>query len=190
MTSGKKYGYKYFKKSNDKLVGHVLNSFVPCSSTSSVFSAAREMNSVQEEQDRKKKRQVLPEKVKKGVAYNAWKYGNPEARRWASKKYPDYTSKRETVRDWKVEYQNAFKSNEVRNSFALPRQGRLSKVSDRPTEVRSIMLNLRVSGGAVTRKTDIAIVNGLLEARCPEMLEENGGSITLTTKWARGVLNL
>ena len=46
---------KYFKKSNDKLDSHVLNSFVPCSSTSSVLSAAREMNSVQGEQVHKKK---------------------------------------------------------------------------------------------------------------------------------------
>ena len=60
---------KYFKKSDDKLDGRVLNSFVPCSSTSSVLSAGREMNSVQEEQDRKKKRQVLPEKVKKDMTY-------------------------------------------------------------------------------------------------------------------------
>ena len=72
-------------------------------------------DSVQEEQDRKKKRQVLPEKVKKDVAYYAEKHGNPEARRWASKKYPDYTFKRETVRDWKVKYQKAFESNEVGN---------------------------------------------------------------------------
>ena len=68
---------KYFKKSNDKLDDHVLNSFVPCSSTSSVLSAARETNSVQEEQDRKKIRQFLPENVKKNVAYYAWKHGNP-----------------------------------------------------------------------------------------------------------------
>ena len=60
---------KYFKKSNDKLDGRVLNSFVPCSSTSSVLSAAREMNSVQEEQDRKKKRQSLPKKVKKDAVF-------------------------------------------------------------------------------------------------------------------------
>ena len=104
---------KYFKKSNDKLDGRVLNSFVPCSSTSSVLSAGREMNSVQEEQDRKKKRQVLPEKVKKDVVYYACKHGNPEARRCASKKYPDYTFKRETFRDWKVRYQKAFESNAV-----------------------------------------------------------------------------
>ena len=180
---------KYFKKSNDKLDGRVLNSFVPCSSTSSVLSAGREMNSVQEEQDRKKKRQVLPEKAKKDMAYYSWKHGNLEARRWVSKKYPDDTFKRENVRDLKVKYQKAFESNEVGNFFALPRQGRPSKMSDElTTEVKSILHNLRVSGGAVTRKTVIAIVNGVLKARCPEMLEKNGGSMTLTTKWARGVL--
>ena len=117
------------------------------------------------------------------MAYYAWKHGNPEARIWVSKKYPDYTFKRETVRDWKVKYQKAFESNKVGISFALPRQGRPSKMSDElTTEVKSILHNLRVSGGAVTRKTVIAIGNAVLKARCPEMLEENGGSITLTTK--------
>ena len=88
-----------------------------------------------------------------------------------------------------MKYQKAFESNEVGNFFALPRQGRPSKMSDElTTEVKSILHNLRVSGGEVTRKTVIAIGNGVLKARCPEMLEENGGSITLTTKWARGVL--
>ena len=41
------------------------------------------------------------------------------------------------------------------------------------TEVKSILHNLRVSGGAVTRKTVTEISNGVLKARCPEMLEEN-----------------
>ena len=76
MTPGKKYGYnKYFKNSNDKLDGRVLNSFVPCCSTSAVLSAARDMNSVQEEQGRKKKRQILPKKVKKNMVYYPWKHG-------------------------------------------------------------------------------------------------------------------
>ena len=57
------------------------------------------------------------------------------------------------------------------------------------TEVKSIPHNLRVGVGAVTRKTVIGrIGNRVLKAKCPEMLEENGRSITLTTKWARGVL--
>ena len=58
------------------------------------------------------------------------------------------------------------------------------------TEVKSILHNLRVSGGTVTRKTVIAIGNRVLKARarCPEILEENGGSITLNTKWSKRVL--
>ena len=88
-----------------------------------------------------------------------------------------------------MKYQKVFESNKVGIFFALPRQGRPSKMSDElTTEVKSILHNLRVSGGAVTRKTVIAIGTGVFKARCPEMLEENGGSIRLTTKWARGVL--
>ena len=34
----------------------------------------------------------------------------------------------------------------------------------------------------------MAIVNGVLRARCPEMVEENGGSIALTANWTRAVL--
>ena len=120
---------KYFKKSNDKLGGGVLNSFVPWFSNSSVLSAAREINSVWEEQDRKKKKQVLPENVKKDVDYYSWKHGNPQARRWASRKYPDYTFKRETVRDWKVKCLKAFQSNEVGTFFTFPCQRTPSKMS-------------------------------------------------------------
>ena len=56
------------------------------------------------------------------------------------------------------------------------------------TKIKSILHNLRVSGGAAARKTVIAIGNGVLKARCPVMLDENGGCIALTTNWARGVL--
>ena len=85
------------------------------------------------------------------MAYYAWKHGNPEDRIWASMKYPDYTFKRETVRDWKVKYQKAFESNEVGNFFALPHQGRLSQMRDKlTTEVKSMLHNLWVSGGEIT----------------------------------------
>ena len=56
------------------------------------------------------------------------------------------------------------------------------------TEAKSIPHNLRVSGGAVNRKTVIGIGNGVLKAKCPKVLEDNSGSTTLTTKWARGIL--
>ena len=77
----------------------------------------------------------------------------------------------ERLKDWNVKYQKAFESNEVENIFALPHQGRPSKMSDElRTELKSILHNLRVSGGAVTWKTVIEIGNGVLKARRPEML--------------------
>ena len=91
---------KYFGKSaNDKLDGRTWNISIQSSSPSSILSAARELNSIQEQQEQKKKRQVLPKYITKEIAYHAWKYGNREARRLGSKKI---SFKRETVRDWKI----------------------------------------------------------------------------------------
>ena len=88
-----------------------------------------------------------------------------------------------------MKHQKAFESNGVGIFFAIPRQGRPSKMGDElTTEVKSILHNPRISARGVTRKTVIAIGNEVLKARCLEMLEENDRSITVTTKWARGVL--
>ena len=55
---------KYFGKStNDKLDGRALNISIQGSSSSSVLSAAREVKSLQEQQEKKNKRQVLPENI-------------------------------------------------------------------------------------------------------------------------------
>eukprot|EP00794_Sanderia_malayensis_P010317 gene10317-11388_t len=109
---------KYFTKTtNDKMDGRALNASIPGSSSSSVLSAARELNTLQEKQEEKKKRQVLPEKIKKEVAYHALKHGNPEARRWALTKYPNFTFKRETVRDCKAKYQRTLKVTKEKNTL-------------------------------------------------------------------------
>ena len=48
---------KYFRKStNDKLDGRALNISIQCSSSSSVLSAPRKLNSFQEQQEQEKKR--------------------------------------------------------------------------------------------------------------------------------------
>ena len=110
-------------------------------------------------------------------------------RRWTSKKYPQISFKRETVRNWKIKHQKNFQSQEREELFTIPRQGRLSMVSDElVTEMKAILHNLRVSGGAIRWKTVIVIGNIVLSSRCPEKLIKNGGSVTLTTKWARGIL--
>ena len=64
----------------------VLNISIQGSSPSSVLSAARELNNLQELQQQKKKQQVWPKNIEKGIAYHEWKHGNPEARRSGYKK--------------------------------------------------------------------------------------------------------
>ena len=67
-------------------------------STSSQICLGRELHSlVQQEANARMRRQTIPEKIKKVVAYRAWKYGIPEARKWGHKKYLEYKFKRETV---------------------------------------------------------------------------------------------
>ena len=56
------------------------------------------------------------------------------------------------------------------------------------TETKVILHNLRASGGVITQKTVIATGNEVLISRYPEKLTKNSGSVTLTTKWARGIL--
>ncbi len=46
----------------------------------------------------------------------------------------------------------------------------VSKSDEIVTEIKTILHNLRVSGGAITRKTTIVIGNGVLSSRCPEKL--------------------
>ena len=62
-------------------------------------------------------------------------------------------------------------------------------VSDeRVTEGKAILHNLCVSGGAITRRTVLAIGNGVLSSRCPDKLARNGGNITPSAKWAKNIL--
>ena len=56
------------------------------------------------------------------------------------------------------------------------------------TEIKTILYNLCVRGGEISRKTVIPIGNGVLGSRCPEISTKNVESVTIITKWARGIL--
>ena len=143
------------------------------------------------------RRQTIPEKIKKEVAYRAWKYGIPEARKWGDKKYPEYKFKRETVRDWKFKYEKyckenylAVSANSSQSLFTMPR-GKPALISEElSSEIKQILSNLRVAGCSISRKVVISVGNGVLATRCPEKMSRNGGKISLTVKWARDILKL
>ena len=70
----------------DKLDGRALIIYLQDSSVSSLFSAAKEVNSLQEHQEQKTKWQVPLENVKKEIVYHVQKYSNQETRRWMGMK--------------------------------------------------------------------------------------------------------
>ena len=60
------------------------------------------------------------------------------------------------------------------------------------TKIKSIISNLLFirSSNYAKMAVLIAVRNGVLSARYPEKVAKNGGSITLSTKWAQNVLKL
>ena len=95
----------------------------------------------------------------------------------------------ETAKDWRIKYQNNFESQEGVELFTVPRQGHSSIVShELVTEIKTILHNIRVIGGVISRETVIAVGNGVLSSSCPEKLTKIGGSVALTTKCTRGIL--
>lgn len=72
------------------------------------------------------------------------------------KKYPQFSFKTESVRDWKIKYQKNSESSEEVEFFTVIRQGHPSIVSDRWWVIIHI---LRVSGGVIRRKTVITTGN-------------------------------
>ena len=141
----------------------------------------------EKQEEKKKKRQVLPENIKKEVAYHALKYGIREARKWACKKNPSFTFATGTVSNLKTKYQRSFLNKKEGEFFAVSLAGQFSIISDElASKVMAFLHNLHASGGAIFGKTAsvIAIGNGVLCSRCPEKIANNGGNVTLTITWA------
>ena len=55
-------------------------------------------------------------------------------------------------------------------------------------KVKTIMIETRAAGTAISRRIVTAIGNGVVKSNNPILLKENGGSLQLTEDWARGVL--
>ena len=182
----------YFKPANNEsLFGEALHTSNGEVSSIQVC-VARELNATMQDGETKKKRQIVPAKVKQEVGFYANKYGIPAARKWASDQYKNFEFKRETVRDWKKVYFQKYVNNEASSSsveVVFKCSGRPGMIdSEMTTDIKSILQNLRTAGCAISRKTTIAVGTGVLQSKCPEVLAKNGGSINLTTKWARGIL--
>lgn len=73
-----------------------MNSIISGTSQASTLSAPR-INHVKDRKELKKKKQMLPEKIKNDVTYFAWMYGISKTRGYSSSKYPQYEFKGEKI---------------------------------------------------------------------------------------------
>lgn len=90
---------------------------------------------------------------------------------------------RETVRDWKTNYQCSFLNNEEEEIFVLQHPGQYLIVSDELiTKTNTIFHNPSASGRAIPSNIIAATGNGVLSSQHLELMAKNSGNIMLTIK--------
>lgn len=183
--------FTYFKPAEkDQLLGEALQSATGDVSPTQVC-VARTLNAEIQESLKPKTRQRYSEKIKQTVGFHANKHGVTAARKWAVQHYRGFQFKRETVRDWKQKYKKMYieRGSVEPSSVNFKSPGRPSMISEElATEIRVILQNLRTAGCGISRKTVIAVGEGVLSAKSPDLLRKNGGTVSLSIKWARGIL--
>ena len=103
------------------------------------------------------------------------------------KKYPKYTFIRISINNWKNKIQRD--KNDPGSSTLQERRGRPNLLPDElMLKVKDVITGARLTGGDISRKTVMAIGNGVVKANYPSKLKEFRGHIVLTEGWARNVL--
>ena len=146
----------YFKPlDNESLFGEALQTSSGEMSSTQVC-VAKELNALMQQKETKKKRQVVPEDVRREVGLYANKCGIPAACKWASDRYKGYEFKSETVRDWRNLYHAKDVNEETTSNEKGP--GRPSVAAQELTaEIKMILHNLRIADCTTSRKTAIAV---------------------------------
>ena len=122
----------------------------------------------------------IPEEIKKEVGTYTNIYGTASAIRKFSTKYEKYTFNRATVNSWKAKSKNKSVFNKAGRPN-IPGENLIKKVKD-------IAIGTRAAGGVINRKQILNIAKGVIRANDPNALEEYGGTLNLTDRWARHVL--
>ena len=116
----------------------------------------------------------IPEEIKTEVGTYANIYGTASAIKKFSTKYEKYTFN-QTVNSWKAKSKN--------------KSGRPNILGENLIKkVKDIAIGTRAAGGVINRKQILNIANGVITANDPNALEEYGGTLNLTDRWARHVL--
>ena len=122
----------------------------------------------------------IPEEIKKEVGTYANIYGTASAIKKFPTKYEKYTFNRTTVNSWKAKSKNKSVFNKAGRPNIL-NENLIKKVKD-------ITIGTRAAGGVINRKQILNTAKGVIRANDPNALEEYGGTLNLTDRWARHVL--
>ena len=122
----------------------------------------------------------IPDEIMKEIGTYANVYGTASAIKKFSTKYEKYTFNRTIVNSWKAKSKNKSVFNKAGRPNILG-ENLIKKVKD-------IAIGTRAAGGIINRKQILNIAKGVTRANDPNALEEYGGTLNLTDRWARHVL--
>ena len=110
-----------------------------------------------------RKRQIIPEKITKGVVVRAWKRKHfPVARKWAAKVYSDHKLAPDTVRihyiNWRITF-FIFSSNFIQGINFI-------WWSNKWDQTNLEQFPVRITGCAISRKVVILVREGVLASKC------------------------
>ena len=110
-----------------------------------------------------RKRQIIPEKITKGVVVRAWKRKHfPVARKWAAKVYSDHKLALDTVRihyiNWRITF-FIFPSNFIQGINFI-------WWSNKWDQTNLEQFPVRITGCAISRKVVILVREGVLASKC------------------------
>ena len=114
-------------------------------------------------QQNTRKRQIIPEKITKGVVVRAWKRKHfPVARKWAAKVYSDHKLALDTVRthyiNWRITF-FIFPSNFIQGINFI-------WWSNKWDQTNLEQFPVRITGCAISRKVVILVREGVLASKC------------------------
>jgi len=158
------------------------------SATKNVSNA--ELHLVEDEIEKSVKRPIkyhksIPENIKQEVGMYAHSFGTASAIKKYELKYgTKYSFNRTTINSWKLKYKDGA------NNVTFKKVGRPNLLDDNLIKkVKDIAFGTRSAGGVINRKQILNIANGVVKANNPNSLKEFGGTLELTDRWARNLLN-
>ena len=185
----KKHFLHYFKikDKNTEKAEEITVTKVVSSSTKEITNAELRFaaNEIDKSHVRPKKYQKeIPEKVKREVGNHALTFGTSSAIKKFSVKYPQFRFIRTSVNNWK----NKCKTGG--DTLVFKKVGRPNLLDDNLIrKVKDIAIGTRQAGGVINRWQIVNIAKGVVRANNPDILNEFGGTVDLTNRWARNILS-